>query len=162
MSAGASLRAVCAQEDMPCKATVLKWCRDFPEFAAQYARAREDLLEHWADEIVDISDDSSQDTVEVKDDKGAVIREQQNSEWITRSRLRVDTRKWLMSKLAPRKYGEKLELSGDPERPLGVKIVRFGDPSAEQVGSAQVPDAGMAGSGTGRPPSSAVLASKVG
>jgi len=36
----------------------------------------------------------------------------------------VDTRKWLLSKLAPKKWGDKLELSGDPENPLLQKIER--------------------------------------
>ena len=47
-------------------------------------------------------------------------------------RLKADNRKWLLSKLAPKKYGDKLELSGDKESPLTVQIVRYADDSATQ------------------------------
>jgi hypothetical protein len=64
-------------------------------------------MEVMSQEIIDIADESANDTQ--FDDVG---NPRQNSEWINRSRLRVDTRKWLMSKLAPKKYGEKQEISG--------------------------------------------------
>ena len=57
--------------------------------------------EHWAEEIIEIADDSKNDFVE-KEGHTAL-----NSENINRSRLRVDTRKWLMARLAPKKYGDK-------------------------------------------------------
>jgi hypothetical protein len=111
---GETLSAICKDEHLPAKSTVATWAADNREgFAEQYARARERLLEHWADEIVDIADDASRDTI--INERG---KEVADSEWINRSRLRVDTRKWLLSKLRPDKYGEKLELSGDPKKPL--------------------------------------------
>jgi hypothetical protein len=42
---------------------------------------------------------------------------------VQKQRLQVDTRKWLLSKLAPKKYGDKLELSGDPDRPLAIQKI---------------------------------------
>jgi hypothetical protein len=42
---------------------------------------------------------------------------------VQRARLQVDTRKWLLSKLAPKKYGERLELTGDPDRPLAIQKI---------------------------------------
>jgi hypothetical protein len=88
---------------------VLRWAREFPEFREQYAKAREALLEHWAEEITEIADDGSNDWMErnAKDEAGWVA----NGEHINRSRLRVDTRKWLLSKLAPRKYGDRMDLT---------------------------------------------------
>jgi hypothetical protein len=114
MAAGETLRQVCRDKQMPPESTVRGWAvEDVQGFAAQYTRARETLLEHWADDIVSISDDGTGDTV--IDEYG---KPRQNTEWINRSKLRVDTRKWLLSKLRPDKYGEKLELSGDPKKPL--------------------------------------------
>ena len=61
------------------------------------------MLEAWADEIVEISDESNRDTVLTESG------EHPDNEWISRSKLRVDTRKWLLSKLMPKKYGDKIE-----------------------------------------------------
>lgn len=124
---GMSLRAVCRQEGMPAIGTVLRWVgeEDKAAFRDQYARARTVLQEHWAEEILEISDDSTRDTIEKTDEDGKVYAEVPNTEWITRSRLRVDSRKWLLSKLAPKKYGEKVtaELTGADGGPVQVADV---------------------------------------
>lgn len=86
--------------------SIFKWLNNYPEFADKYARAREMQAEFMAQSILDIADDSRSDTIITK--KGDIP----NTEWINRSKLRVDSRKWLMSKLAPRKYGDKVEHSG--------------------------------------------------
>ena len=41
---------------------------------------------------------------------------------VQRNKLRVDARKWVLSKLAPKKYGDKLELSGDKNAPLALVV----------------------------------------
>lgn len=101
---GESLSAICRCDDMPSKPTVLDWLFDEPEFSTQYARAREKQAEHYLDEIIAISDESSQDRIANEDGT-----ERTDSEAIQRSKLKVDTRKWVMSKLAPRKYGDKIQ-----------------------------------------------------
>jgi hypothetical protein len=116
MSAGESLRQLCRDPQMPCTTTVLKWARDMPEFREQYAHAREDLLAHWAQEITEIADDGSIDWIERETKSGRMLTVP-DQEHINRSRLRIDARKWLLSKLAPRKYGDKLELTGLPAAP---------------------------------------------
>lgn len=119
LAEGRSLRAICAQEGMPGKSTVMRWIEDIAEFRDQYARARERQAEHYLDEIIAIADDAAQDLAEVEG------REVVNHEVIQRSRLRVDTRKWAMSKLAPKKYGDRLDLnhSGD----IGLKTMSDAD-----------------------------------
>jgi hypothetical protein len=121
MASGQSLREVCRADDMPSLPTVLRWAESFPSFREQYVRAREALLEHWAEEIVEISDDGSNDWQTRQDAEGNETKVLDH-EHIQRSRLRVDTRKWLLSKLAPRKYGEKLsaELTGPDGKPLAA------------------------------------------
>jgi hypothetical protein len=102
---GESLRKICSSEGMPSKWTVLEWLAKDEEFAAQYARARELQAELYLDEIIAISDDSALDT-EIDPETGA---ERTNHEVVARAKLRVDTRKWAMSKMAPKKYGDKIQ-----------------------------------------------------
>jgi hypothetical protein len=106
IASGRSLRTICADEGMPDKATVFRWLAADEKFRDQYARAREAQADAMLEEILDIADDGTSDTY--KDDEGNVRTDQ---EVIARSRLRVDTRKWAMSKMAPKKYGDKLDLS---------------------------------------------------
>jgi len=110
---GESLRRICTSPGMPSKTSVMRWLDVNLEFREQYARAREMQAEHWAEEILEIADDSRNDFIE-KDGRPAL-----NAENINRSRLRVDTRKWLMSKLLPKKFGDKITTAvvGDPENP---------------------------------------------
>lgn len=110
-----SLRSICDDEDMPSKTTVLRWLRQNEEFRAQYARAREDQADAFADEILDISDDGRRDYVPDEDGHEVV-----DHDHIQRSKLRVETRKWLMGKMAPKKYGDRLQLANDPDDPIGT------------------------------------------
>lgn len=106
---GASLRTICDSDSMPDQTTVYRWLRERDDFRQQYVRAREDQAETMLDQIITIADDTSNDT-EITDQG-----ERPNSEWITRSRLRVDARKWAMSKLAPKKYGDKIDVTTNNE-----------------------------------------------
>jgi hypothetical protein len=116
---GESLRRICASQGMPSKTSVMRWLDVNLEFRGQYARAREMQVEHWAEEILEIADDSRHDFVEKEG------REVLNAENINRSRLRVDTRKWLMTKLAPKKYGDKVTttVAGDPDNVLNHTVI---------------------------------------
>ena len=123
LAEGESLRAICRDEAMPSTTTVKRWLRKDEEFRAQYVRAREDQAEHYLDEIIEIADDDSQDTS--YGDSGPKA----NTEWISRSKLRVDTRKWAMSKLAPKKYGDKMALTDGEGKPLPAPIIQIIAPS---------------------------------
>ena len=111
---GESLRQVCRSDDMPAKSTVMRWLGEKPECRDQYARARELLVEHWADEILEIADDGTTDYV-TKVGRNGTEYEAVDQEHIQRSRLRVDSRKWLMSKLAPQKYGDRVDVEHSGE-----------------------------------------------
>ena len=108
MAEGETLRAICLDRSMPARATVYRWASKNPQFRDQYSRAREALVEYWADECVEIADDSSTDMV-IKTGRNGHEYEAVDQEHIQRSRLRVDTRKWLMSKLNPGQYGDRIE-----------------------------------------------------
>jgi len=85
-----------------------------------YARARERMMEYWSDEIDQIAADGTHDTITIS--KNGQEYEVCNHEWIARSRLMVDTRKWLMSKLSPRKYGDKIEQTHKGEVTTNVYV----------------------------------------
>lgn len=109
LACGMSLRSVCNEDGMPDAATVFKWMRTNEEFLKQYARAKQESADAMAEEILDISDQANGDWMTRKIGKEEV--QVANNEAIQRSRLRVDTRKWLMSKMKPKKYGEKLDMT---------------------------------------------------
>lgn len=112
LAEGRSLRKICDQEGMPSQSMVYRWLAGRKEFREQYAHAREVQADTLADEILDISDDGLNDTY--VDENGNVRTDQ---DVIARSRLRVDARKWLASKMAPKKYGEKLAIGGADDLP---------------------------------------------
>lgn len=126
LAAGVSLRTICQVDGFPAESTVRLWVlqNSNPEFTAQYVRARELQAEKWADEIVDIADDGSNDYIERTRPDGSTF-ETVNSEHINRSKLRVDTRKWMLSKMLPKKYGERTttELVGKNGGPIETRDV---------------------------------------
>jgi hypothetical protein len=105
---GFSLRSILRSENMPSRYTFFEWIKEDECKANQYARACETRAEVIFEEILDIADGTAKDTIYT--DKGEIP----NSEWIARSRLRVDSRKWMLGKMNPKKYGDKIqqELSG--------------------------------------------------
>jgi len=103
MAAGeTTLPQICRDAHMPNRWTVYNWAQRKPEFLEKFDIAREQLCEYWADELLDISDNSGNDWV--RREHGVVL----DAEHIQRSRLRVDSRKWLLSKLAHTKYGDRM------------------------------------------------------
>lgn len=101
LASGEGLRKICESEDMPNASTVHLWVlQDREGFSKQYAQARAIQAEVMFDEILEISDESRKDIL--GDDKSDNARVQAH-------KLRVDTRKWYMSKVMPKKYGDKID-----------------------------------------------------
>lgn len=129
-----SLRTICKQDGMPCVATVLNWLNSNESFLAQYTRAKEEQADFLAEEMMEIADDSSQDLDRI-DDYGNRI---ENKEFVNRSKLRVETRKWIASKLKPKKYGDRVDVTSGNE-PLKGEIIlkgtKFSDKDATQDNS---------------------------
>lgn len=119
---GESLRSICLDDAMPAKSSVFKWLREHEAFSDHYARAREAQADSLADEMLDIADDGSNDWMERKDRQGKSIGWEENGEAIGRSRLRLDARKWIASKLKPKKYGDRTTLAGDDSAPLQIGV----------------------------------------
>lgn len=111
---GYSLRKAClAHEDMPDQSSVFNWLHKYPEFFEQYTRARQVQAERLADEIIDLADDDQKDVSgELQMPNGVAVQ---------RSRLMVDTRKWYLSKVLPKIYGDKVVQEHTGE--VGLTIV---------------------------------------
>jgi hypothetical protein len=90
------------------KRTFYEYMKSNKENQNRYARAKEVQIDFIAEEIIDISDDGSNDFMKIV--KGDEEYELENKEVTNRSRLRVDSRKWILSKLDPKKYGDKIDI----------------------------------------------------
>lgn len=126
LAEGESLRAICRDDAMPSQTTIFRWLADKlnKAFREQYAHAREVQAESMFEEMLEIADDGRNDTYQTDDG------ERTNQDVIARSRLRVDARKWALSKMLPKKYGDKVSLTGEGGGPIQTatevtfKIVR--------------------------------------
>lgn len=108
---------------MPDDRTVRQWALDAEHpFSPLYTRAREIGYHKMADELTDIADDASQDWVQRLDRHGNPYMAVDHDH-IARSRLMVDTRKWLLSKALPKIYGDKVALTDPDGGVLQVKLV---------------------------------------
>lgn len=93
---------------MPSEMTVRTWAREIEAFTSKYTRARDLQAERFADELIDLADTANADNYNA-------------------IRLKVDTRKWVVSKILPKKYGDKLQHTGaDGEGPVQVEFKRIG------------------------------------
>jgi hypothetical protein len=107
LASGESLRAICKPADMPGESTVRGWVvEDREGFSAQYTRSRDLGLDCVADEVIEIADEA--------DDAA-------------KGRLRFDARRWYLSKLAPKRYGDKLALGQADD--LGALTVVINKPA---------------------------------
>lgn len=109
LALGLSLRTVCKASDMPAVRTVFNWLGKHEDFVQQYTRAKEASADAMAEEILYITDTPKlgRETT-VKPDGGV---ETKKGDMLGHRKLQVDTRKWLMAKLQPKKYGDKLDMT---------------------------------------------------
>jgi hypothetical protein len=122
LASGETLRAICRDEGMPSRPTVHGWIIDDVQgFSAQYTRARELGYDEMADETITIADTPTEGVRIEKDGDGTKeVRE----DMLGHRKLRVDTRKWLLSKLAPRKYGDNRSIDLTVKDSLAERLAR--------------------------------------
>lgn len=106
LAEGISMHRACESEGMPNKRTVFRWLRTNEEFRHQYENSKAEAADYLAEEMIEIADDGTNDYMTKKNADGTES-EVVNTEHIQRSRLRIDARKWIASKLKPKKYGDK-------------------------------------------------------
>lgn len=115
LAEGKSMRTVAEMKGMPDKATIFRWIRTDKDFRHQYARAKEEASELFIEEMIDIADGAEK-----------IVRsgaEKKSSAYAQTQRLRIDTRKWIASKLKPKKYGDKLDLTSKNKAIKGNVVV---------------------------------------
>ena len=94
MSQGETLTSICKDEGMPASRTVREWGEKDPDLAAEYARARSDGFDAIADATITIADGT-------------------DPEMVNCARLQVDTRKWLLARWDPKRYGDRMQIDAD-------------------------------------------------
>lgn len=109
---GETVRSICRDKKMPSTVTVYSWLldEDKKEFLNQYEKAKNVQAELMFEELLEIADDGSNDWL-TKQNKDGSEYDVPNPEVVQRSRLRVDTRKWYLSKVLPKKFGDKLDMT---------------------------------------------------
>lgn len=96
---GMSLRKICENKAYPTKETVFRWLADFPLFQSQYAHAKEFFSDAEFERMYEIIDDAD------------------TPEKLAQARLKIDTMKWMLGKMKPKKYGDKLQVGGAEDLP---------------------------------------------
>ena len=110
---GLSMRRICLQEGMPSRATLLRWMASSPDFEAKCARARLMQADTMDDMVLDLIDEVDEDNAHAMKVKLSAIQ-------------------WRASKLNPKKYGEKTQLTnGDGNGPVELTIRHIGKPDAD-------------------------------
>lgn len=120
LAAGKSLRAICRDAGMPDRSTVAKWATDDVEgFSSRYARARDIGLDVLAEEVLAIADTPVEGVRREESDDGY---KETREDMLGHRRLQFDARRWYLSKLAPKKYGERtaMELTGADGGPVQI------------------------------------------
>lgn len=111
IESGKSLRSILLSSDMPSSRTFYKWIDEDKAKVKRYARATEIRAEAIFEDMLEIADDGTNDYMTIT--KGDLDYNVEDKEVTNRSRLRLDTRKWMLSKMQPKKYGDKLDVTSD-------------------------------------------------
>src|SRR5215510_3028705 len=106
LASGQSMRKACEPKDMPAPATVYRWLAQKKDFRERYTRAREAQADLFFDQILEIADDATGDVKVIPQKDGSTVTKIDH-ENVHRARLRVDARKWIVARLAPKKYGDE-------------------------------------------------------
>lgn len=123
---GESMRSICRDPAMPSRERLYRELHENPDFAARYARARDGLYQTWAEEILEIADDGTTDYV-AKIGRNGHEYMAVDQEHIQRSRLRVDARRWLLSKLMPSQFGDRVDHQHSGEVTQRVDITELSE-----------------------------------
>ena len=125
IASGETVLSISKDPDMPASSSIYLWLLDEnkKEFSENYAQARMAQADYYFDQLIEIADDKTKDDIDFEREDGSVTS-LPNKEHMARSRLRVDTRKWYLSKVLPKKFGDKLDVtSGD--KPIQGNAITF-------------------------------------
>ncbi|AKG07050.1 hypothetical protein LU276_03965 [Moraxella haemolytica] len=102
---GRSVASVCQDDDMPHRATIYEWLAQYSDFSDRYARASEQRADHYFDEMLDIADKALPEEVQ-------------------KAKLQIDTRKWVLARMNPKKYSDKHKDDGDNAVSLMAELMK--------------------------------------
>ena len=100
---GSSMRNVCLKEDMPAMQTIWRWLREKKDFSEQYARACEERTEAQNENLLDLGDEAIDHAYKADPKASSAV--------VQAVKLKADNLKWVMSKMKPKKYGDKLDMT---------------------------------------------------
>lgn len=103
LSQGMSLRSICLDDDMPSGVSIFAWLRKYPEFLKQYERACDERTESQQEIILDLGDKAIEHAEEADPKASNAI--------VSAYKLKSDNLKWSMSKMKPKKYGDKIDMT---------------------------------------------------
>ena len=128
LAMGESLRRICADDDMPSFQAVHRWISspDNKAFRDQYALARDIGLEVMADKLLDIAEGA--DAPLYADASGSLRVDMGR---VQRDKLHVDTLKWYLSKLAPKRYGDRLDVKAEHGGAISIRWQREDEDDTE-------------------------------
>ena len=130
--AGETVTRICRDDTLPGRSTVFRALAADEKFRDEYTRATSMRAEAWADELLEIAADNRGDVLEGHGVHGSTLI---NGASVQRSKLRVDAHKWLMSQMAPKKYGKAPAVedapAADPGNPQGLRLVTYGPPRVQ-------------------------------
>jgi len=129
LAQGEPLAQICRDDNMPAVRTVSDWKKASEAFSADFVRAREEGFDQIAADCLDIADETSNDTLSTEHG------DRPNTEWISRSKLRIDTRLKLLAKWDPKRYGDKIDLNhgGQDGNPVNMNWqINFVKPDDER------------------------------
>lgn len=117
---GEPLVLICADTTMPSQPQVMKYLFENETARELYYAAREMQMETLAEEAMTIANDDSDD--HSFDDRG---RRFSHNEVVQRARVKIDTIKFMMQKMSPKRYGDKsvTEIQGNPDQPVVLQVV---------------------------------------
>lgn len=100
---GLSIRTICNDENMPNASTIFKWLREHEEFSKQYVRATEERVEAQHEDLLEFGDQAIEHAEQANPKAANAV--------VSGYKLKADNLKWSMSKMKPKKYGEKLDMT---------------------------------------------------
>lgn len=123
---GESMRSISRDETMPAMSTIFKWLREHEEFSKQYVRAADERTDAHHEDLLELGDEA----VEL----AQVVNEKASSAVVQAVKLKADNLKWSMSKMRPKKYGDKLDMtSNGKELPTPLLYVLNNDSDKKDI-----------------------------
>lgn len=109
------MRKVCLADDMPDSTTIFEWLGKYEDFSLQYVKATEERTEAHNEMILDLGDQAIALAQKVDSKASNAV--------VNAVKLKADNLKWVMSKMKPKKYGDKLDFTSGGEVIKGNTII---------------------------------------